>query len=526
MAITRQKAFKANEDTKEDANLGNRFEEYIRQSIFEKGQFSDVVVNAFGKEYYLHRMIICRSPFFVTLLEWNGETKKDGKANVKVDFGEDEYITQQCFDLALKYLYGYNNIVDSNVNGSEELLGVLAVANYLDLPELIDDCVRCVTKSITRENVKEFASFATKYDCGRCTRRIFGECVRYLSQELGDIMKDCSNGNDMSVFVEYPEDVILDALSQDNLHVRNEFRRCELFVSYYKSLEAEFLKQSGTGELDSTDIEILDKVQEALNTHVDFCNMTGVKLMDCQSYTDVHSGKKLIRRDRLREAAWLQLEFQTVMQKADPLTLRLGVTGGWEDYGEDETVYALPGSIGSAQRWSRYPPFRYYTRINTTSVCCRSSVFSYGGSCWLVYTRKFFGENGKERYTVNLMRVGALGNGNCLVTDPSSITSTGGGWKTPWRSQPDSGGPFGFSRSIELRLDGENALNRNTNQARETVIACYQFRFSCRENRSKTWTWGEDSVQFNKNEARGSDYTDLGLGSRSELDISLVLSLC
>jgi hypothetical protein len=64
-----------------------------------------------------------------------------------IDFGQDMYLTQTAFEVALKYLYGLEREVIDYIGG-KQLLGVFAVANYLNLPELIDDCIHIVRKSI------------------------------------------------------------------------------------------------------------------------------------------------------------------------------------------------------------------------------------------------------------------------------------------------------------------------------------------------------------------------------------------
>lgn len=126
-----------------------RFQDHIRETVFKDARFSDIVIRAFGKDYKLHRMVLCRSPYFAAMFEgpWC-EGKTDSEMVIAtLDFGQDKYITEKAFEAALKYLYGFTGVV-SHEDDENQLLGVFAVANYLNLPELIDDCIHIVRKSI------------------------------------------------------------------------------------------------------------------------------------------------------------------------------------------------------------------------------------------------------------------------------------------------------------------------------------------------------------------------------------------
>jgi hypothetical protein len=74
--------------------------------------------------------------------------------------------------------------------------------------------------------VKEFAMFATEYEYGECTQHIIDECVKCMSREIEDFIKNSSE-KDMSDFVAYPGDFVIGLLSNDRLHVKDEFRRLE-----------------------------------------------------------------------------------------------------------------------------------------------------------------------------------------------------------------------------------------------------------------------------------------------------------
>ncbi|OMO98463.1 BTB/POZ-like protein [Corchorus olitorius] len=110
-----------------DCNL-NSLCEHIQMEGFSGGSFSDIVVNAMGSTYHLHRLILSRSSYFRNMLHgpW-----KEANAPVVALNVDDSNVNCEAIAIALAYLYGHHpKLNDSNA------FRVLAAASFLDLQTL------------------------------------------------------------------------------------------------------------------------------------------------------------------------------------------------------------------------------------------------------------------------------------------------------------------------------------------------------------------------------------------------------
>eukprot|EP00210_Caulerpa_lentillifera_P009375 g8937.t1 len=104
------------------------------------GVFSDIKVAIFGREYSLHRVVLCRSTFFDKLLRghWNETNDKVLKLEVP-----SAIISCEGFELSLSHMYANPVILNRN-----NILQVIAAASYLGLQDLCTQGAEYVIESM------------------------------------------------------------------------------------------------------------------------------------------------------------------------------------------------------------------------------------------------------------------------------------------------------------------------------------------------------------------------------------------
>lgn len=67
--------------------------QYIYQALFQEGKNSDITVCALGKEFYLHKIYLCQSPYFASM--FGGSWLEATKNYINIDV-VDPLITIDC----------------------------------------------------------------------------------------------------------------------------------------------------------------------------------------------------------------------------------------------------------------------------------------------------------------------------------------------------------------------------------------------------------------------------------------------
>lgn len=385
-------------------------EEYMYQKAFVEANFSDVTLKSFGKEYKLHKIILCRCSFFATMLGglWNcGEREKH---TFDVNFDHDKNMTQGAFELAIKSLYGNK---DYQKTEGDDLFNLLAVANYLDLPDLVEFCVSEVIESIDQHNAGTIAIFCCDYEYGRSTKKILEGCKSFLCSELYHMS---GQGADMSMFENYPASVMGEVLSSDGLFVPSEWERCQLFVRYYFCKADWFTnvnQYDGSKELDDDEneeavgplqaqMEEIDRIRAALNEGIHFCHIPAAKILELESKKDVRQ-RPLFSKQVLRDGLWLQVEQKMRITSADEFSDDLGLAVSNFLQNDEHVYYPLPcvEEEDLDSTWTKFPPFRFavsFPDVSSLQVGERrySDTKWYGGSHWNIYIQKVAYKNGYQ----------------------------------------------------------------------------------------------------------------------------------
>lgn len=120
----------------------------ICESLFPRGENSDIKIRAFEEEWYLHRVYLCRSGYFASM--FSGAWLESYMDTIEMQM-PDSNIDRESFRETLRYLY--SNSIDIP---PYKVIAFLATASMLQLDELIQQCEEIMKVSV---NVKTVCSF-------------------------------------------------------------------------------------------------------------------------------------------------------------------------------------------------------------------------------------------------------------------------------------------------------------------------------------------------------------------------------
>ncbi|KAK7584105.1 hypothetical protein V9T40_005068 [Parthenolecanium corni] len=144
------------------------------KNAFEDAETSDLIIEAEGKEIFVHRAILrLRSEYFRTFLQehWCSETEKFIS------------IQRQSYDVMYAYLkYLYCGNLQTELNVALELLFLADEYNDRLLKRL---CEMKIQDEITTENVASLYSIARKLDAKKLRKR----CLSFAGNHMSDLIK-------------------------------------------------------------------------------------------------------------------------------------------------------------------------------------------------------------------------------------------------------------------------------------------------------------------------------------------------
>ncbi|KAL6052639.1 hypothetical protein STEG23_025831 [Scotinomys teguina] len=144
----------------------------IYESHFLTGEDSDVKICAFGQEWCLHRVNLCRAGYFASM--FSGAWRETNMNTIEMEM-PDRNIDCDSFHQALGYLY--SNSVEIPPC---RVIAILATATMLQMDELIQQCEEVMIVSVSIDTVCTYYHYAEDY--GLQNTRHF--CVQWLLDNL------------------------------------------------------------------------------------------------------------------------------------------------------------------------------------------------------------------------------------------------------------------------------------------------------------------------------------------------------
>lgn len=246
-----------------DCNLASLCD-HIQMEGFNSGAFSDIVVQAMGSNYRLHRLILSRSSYFRNML--HGPWKEAAAPNLALQI-DDPNVNSEAITIALAYLYGHHpKLNDGNA------FRVLAAASFLDLQDLCAICTDFIISELWTSNFLAYQVFAESQDYGIHGERVRNACWGYLCQsgtmELREVLPKLSS------------QTLHALLTSDELWVPNEEKRFELALFTFLAKGSISEAESSERGIPDSELEINPNAHSLLKDNNFTYNTPGKQLVD------------------------------------------------------------------------------------------------------------------------------------------------------------------------------------------------------------------------------------------------------
>ena len=365
--------------------LHNPIEDHLYQRGYLAGVCSDISINAFGKAYALHRIILDRSPFFSSLFA--GPWKDADIPSLDLDFS-DPNITQPALEIALQRLYGH--IVHPE---DDQIASLLATGAYLDLQDLVEECLATLLRTLNPKNV------ATRHTFAR-GKQYYGEASEKLAEACFTLLCHAGSSMSLDLWDGIPNEVAAEVIASDAFWVEGEYERY--------CFARDFLRRRRTqGEED------LQALQHVLTNGIYYLHLPFEMLQLILSENERKDA--VVAPSVIHHALWQQTNLRQAIVSADPTNPSLGLASeeGWIVPSKDtmtdpfnseedtEAIPVVPEKTGSditspvqeteeiLTTASPFPPFRFSVEFrNIRSLTEGEKSYSrtvfYAGSHWRV----------------------------------------------------------------------------------------------------------------------------------------------
>lgn len=158
--------------------------QYIYKALFMSGEGSDIVVEAFGHEWKLHKVYLKQAQFFSKMFD--GKWKETDEKVIQLTI-PDPNVNQEALDTAFGSLY-----TDDIEVSPKEAESILAAASLIQLEGLMQICAEVMKESVCCDNVWTYYESARRYGQNSVERT----CVEWLENNL---MIQSMKGNNMNI---------------------------------------------------------------------------------------------------------------------------------------------------------------------------------------------------------------------------------------------------------------------------------------------------------------------------------------
>ena len=152
--------------------------DYVYKTLFLDGQQSDIAVHALSREWHLHKLYLCQSPYFASMFSQNGQNghnwRESLESSIQISI-PDANINAKALDITFGSFYNENvQIVPV------EVIAVLACASLLSLDGLISQCATIMSENINSDSVLAYYEAALIYGI----KHVEEATLKWLCQNL------------------------------------------------------------------------------------------------------------------------------------------------------------------------------------------------------------------------------------------------------------------------------------------------------------------------------------------------------
>lgn len=267
--------------------------QYIYQALFKEQKYSDISVMAQGKIWHLHKVYLCQSPYFCSML--NGSWKESGQDFVHIK-NLDSNITLEALDAVFGSLYSDEIEIDPKV-----VISVLATATLFHLDGIIEKCGEVMIETINGDNATSYYEASCQYG----TMSVKKSAFEWLETNLL-----CIYSKNIKLLKEISVDLMTALVSSPDLYViQTEFSLYTLLRTWmYIKLFPDYDPQTSTSEESTTPVNYFANRQDGvafLEAPEGNQFLPTFKALRTQYLTNHHMDLKTVVSDKIIPKEWI-----------------------------------------------------------------------------------------------------------------------------------------------------------------------------------------------------------------------------
>ena len=141
--------------------------DYIYETLFQKGESSDLVVKALGKDWHLHKVYLRQSPYFYSMFKNGSIWKESSQSFIQITI-PDENINEKSLQITFGSFYKEEIEI-----APVDVIGVLACASLFSLDDLLNNCVSRMIDNIDCTNFIDFYNASLIYSVSQVTEYVY-----------------------------------------------------------------------------------------------------------------------------------------------------------------------------------------------------------------------------------------------------------------------------------------------------------------------------------------------------------------
>merc|ERR1719266_1483964 len=145
---------------------------YIYETLFMEGRDSDIIVSALSRDWKLHKLYLCQSPYFASM--FNGNWRESNMDHIDITI-VDPNISLDSMNVTLGSLYQDEISVEP-----AEVIPILATASLFQMDGLADQCANIMEETVNIETATKYYETGVFYG----SSRIQDSCIAWLKVNL------------------------------------------------------------------------------------------------------------------------------------------------------------------------------------------------------------------------------------------------------------------------------------------------------------------------------------------------------
>lgn len=146
---------------------------YIYKTLFINGENSDISVRALNKDWHLHKLYLCQSPYFDSMFK-GSKWKESNQAFIEIAI-PDENITERALHISFGSFYR-EEIEIMPI----EVINVLACASLFSLDGLLFQCEAIMLENLNSQTILAYYDAANLYGLSK----VNDKCIKWLCNNL------------------------------------------------------------------------------------------------------------------------------------------------------------------------------------------------------------------------------------------------------------------------------------------------------------------------------------------------------